>query len=100
MDCSIVTYPWYESTSVGLKSLDMALAEVRSGAVSPEARDIIIMALGNVAVTCEHEEMESEDDEAEAETEPADVQEDSTPISEVIEPRAKRNLEVARLYLA
>lgn len=100
MDCSIVTYPWYESTSVGLKSLDMALAEVRSGAVSPEARDIIIMALGNVAVTCEHEEMESEDDEAEAETEPADVQEDSTPISEVIEPRNKRNLEVARLYLA
>lgn len=97
MDVSVVTYPWYESTSVGLKSLDMALAEVRSGAVSPEARDIIIMALGDVSVTCEYED----EDEAE-EIEPADgeVEDPAAPTApEADALRAPRNLEIARLYL-
>ena len=63
MDCSVVTYPWYELTTVGLKSLDMALAEVRSGAVSPEARDVILAALGDMP-----DEVEPEgDDEDEGE---------------------------------
>lgn len=107
MDCSVVTYPWYELTTVGLKSLDAALAEVRSGAVSPEARDIIIMALGNVDVSCEHEDVESEDDEDQelptSPDEPADDERasDTPPLetSEADEPRT-RNLEIARLYLA
>ena len=97
MDVSIVTYPWYESTSVGLKSLDMALAEVRSGAVSPEARDIIILALGNVSVVCE-----DEDDAEDMEPEDGAVEDDPAAANapEVSVPRAARNLEVARLYLA
>ena len=108
MDCSVVTYPWYEFTTVGLKSLDLALAEVRSGAVSPEARDIIIMALGNVDVTCTEDESDSDDvDEVDDVEETPDAPDDdergddATPIetSEADEPRT-RNLEIARLYLA
>ena len=108
MDCSVVTYPWYEQTTVGLKSLDLALAEVRSGAVSPEARDIIIMALGNVDVTCTQDESESDDvDDVDDVEETPDAPDDddrgddATPIetSEAVEPRT-RNLEIARLYLA
>ena len=109
MDCSVVTYPWYESTKVGLKSLDMALAEVRSGAVSPEARDIIIMALGNVDVSVVETEVEGDDhdepdgDEAVPELPEGDARDDATElteISEAVEPRTARNLEIARLYLA
>lgn len=108
MDVSIVTYPWYEDTTVGLKSLDLALAEVRSGAVSPEARDLIIMALGNVGVSCHHDDMESDDvDEVDDVEETPDAPDDdergddTAPIetSEADEPRT-RNLEIARLYLA
>lgn len=110
MDCSVVTYPWYESTTVGLKSLDMALAEVRSGAVSPEAREIIIMALGNVDVSVVETEVSDDDDhaepdgdEAEPETPETDERENDTApteTSEAVEPRTARNLEIARLYLA
>jgi HK97 family phage prohead protease len=49
MDVSVVTYPWYEQTSVGLRDLDLALAEVRSGAVSPEARETILRVLDDMA---------------------------------------------------
>ena len=110
MDCSVVTYPWYESTTVGLKSLDMALAEVRSGAVSPEAREIIIMALGNVDVSVVETEVSDDDDhaepdgdEAEPETPETDERENDTApteTSEAVESRTARNLEIARLYLA
>lgn len=110
MDCSVVTYPWYESTTVGLKSLDMALAEVRSGAVSPEAREIIIMALGNVDVSVVETEVSDDDDhaepdgdEAEPETPETDERENDTApteTSEAVGPRTARNLEIARLYLA
>lgn len=48
MDVSVVTYPWYEDTSVGLRDLDHAFAEVRSGAVSPEAREVILRAIGDM----------------------------------------------------
>ena len=95
MDVSVVTYPWYESTSVGLKSLDMALAEVRSGAVSPEARDIIIMALGDVSVVCEDENEDEEMEPADGEVE--DPAAPTAPEADAL--RAPRNLEIARLYL-
>lgn len=65
MDCSVVTYPWYESTTVGLKSLDMALAEVRSGAVSPEARDVILAALGDPVDAVNGEDPEDSEPEGE-----------------------------------
>lgn len=97
MDCSVVAYAWYESTSVGLKGLDMALAEMRSGAVSPEARDIIIMALGNVAVSADYDEAPDADDMGDA------PEEELPPVPDVpaaSAPRAARNLEIARLYLA
>ena len=61
MDVSVVTYPWYESTSVELNSLEQALAEVRSGAVTPEAREVILKAL--------HDPYMPDDDEAEEEPE-------------------------------
>jgi hypothetical protein len=108
----VVTYPWYELTTVGLKSLDMALAEVRSGAVSPEAREIIIMALGDVDVTChygdddEHGEHDTDEVDGVEDDSPADTKDDAeradqktTETSEAVEPRT-RNLEIARLYLA
>lgn len=73
MDVSVVTYPWYESTSVGLKSLDLALAEVRSGAVSPEAREVIMAAMGDVPVDSEGEPIDPADDELEDELDARDV---------------------------
>lgn len=95
VDVSVVSQPWYEGTSVGLKSLDMALAEVRSGAVSPEARDIIIMALGDVSVTCEYEDEDEEIEPADGEVE--DPAAPTAPEADAL--RAPRNLEIARLYL-
>lgn len=68
VDVSVVSLPWYPSTSVDLKGLDLALAEVRSGSISPEARDLIMRALDGTGM---------EDDPA-AEEEPQDGPEDET----------------------
>lgn len=73
MDCSVVTYPWYELTTVGLKSLDLALAEVRSGAVSPEAREVILRAIGDIAVDAEGEPIDPADDAIEDEQDARDL---------------------------
>jgi hypothetical protein len=103
MDCSVVTYPWYESTSVELNSLEAALAEVRSGAVTPEARDTIMRALSlclEVNITDDDDDHEDVVDDV---TEPV---EDGLPASptpetpEATEPRAARKIDIARtLYL-
>jgi hypothetical protein len=110
MDVSVVTYPWYESTSVELNSLEAALAEVRSGAVTPEARDTIMRALilslqVDITDDDDHDEDdESEDDVVDGTPEPQE--EDGLPASttpetpEATEPRAARRIDIARaLYL-
>lgn len=43
-DVSVVTYPWYESTSVGLRDVESALVEVRSAA-TPEDQAAAVNAL-------------------------------------------------------
>lgn len=57
-DVSVVTYPWYDTTSVGLRDLEDALVELRNGSVSAHAREVIMGAMGEV-------EPESEDDATE-----------------------------------
>ena len=104
MDCSVVTYPWYEATSVELNSLEAALAEVRSGAVTPEARDTIMRALSlSLQVDITDDDDDDHDDVADDVTEPV---EDGAPASptpetpEATEPRAARRIDIARaLYL-
>lgn len=112
MDCSVVTYPWYESTSVELNGLEQALAEMRSGAVTPEARDTIMRALSlslQVDITDSHDDDDEDDDEPEDDvleraTEPLtedNTSDDPTPETpEATEPRAARKIDIARaLYL-
>lgn len=112
MDCSVVTYPWYESTSVELNSLEQALAEMRSGAVTPEARDTIMRALSlslQVDITNSHDDDDEDDDDPEDDaveraTEPHtedNTSDDPTPETpEATEPRAARKIDIARaLYL-
>jgi HK97 family phage prohead protease len=41
-DVSIVTYPWYDTTSVELNELDRALVALRSGNLTPELRSVIL----------------------------------------------------------
>jgi HK97 family phage prohead protease len=106
MDVSVVTYPWYESTSVELNSLEHALAEVRSGAVTPETRDTIMRALSlslQLDITDDDDDHDEPDgDEVEG---VPDTEEDSLPVStpetpEATEPRAARRIDIARaLYL-
>lgn len=49
MDVSVVTFPWYQSTSAELNSLDRALCELRAGRrLTAEQRDLIIVAVGDV----------------------------------------------------
>lgn len=50
-DVSVVTYPWYEETTAGLtgdRQVDCALLALRS--LSPEQREITIVALGDIEV--------------------------------------------------
>lgn len=44
-DVSVVTYPWYDDTSVGLNEWERALLEVRSGQLSAETREQIAAAV-------------------------------------------------------
>jgi hypothetical protein len=86
-----------------LNSLEAALAEVRSGAVTPEARDTIMRALSlclEVNITDDDDDHEDVVDDV---TEPV---EDGLPASptpetpEATEPRAARKIDIARtLYL-
>jgi len=101
MDVSVVTYPWYEDTSVGLREVEAALVEARS-ATTPEDREAalrgLLVALSLMVEKSEdHDEDETDTDEVKSET----VEVESTPeVSE--EPEAARfaRREIARaLYL-
>lgn len=100
-DVSVVTYPWYEDTAVGLRDIENALVEVRS-ATTTEDRDAalrgLLMALSlMVENSCD----EDEADEVEAPEDAPEAEEvDASPeVSESNVARFARR-EIARaLYL-
>ena len=75
VDVSVVTYPWYEETSVGLtgdRGADLALMCLRS--LTPEQREMTIVALGDLsiaALVADSSTDSSVDNSVESETEMA-----------------------------
>jgi hypothetical protein len=100
-DVSVVTYPWYDTTSVGLREVEAALVEARS-ATTPEDREAalrgLLVALSLMVEKSEdHDEDETDTDEVKSET----VEVESTPeVSEESETLRFARREIARaLYL-
>lgn len=62
-DVSVVTYPWYEETSVDLKELDRALVALRSGAPLTEKQRELIRARALPADHPTERDDEKNDDE-------------------------------------
>lgn len=100
-DVSVVTYPWYDDTSVGLRDIESALVEVRS-ATTPEDRDAALRGLlVALSLMVEKSEDEDEAEEVESETEGESVEMDAAPeISEEQNAARFARREIARaLYL-
>jgi hypothetical protein len=101
-DVSVVTYPWYDDTSVGLRDVEAALVEARS-ATTPEDREAALRGL-LVALSLMVEKSEDHDEGEESETVEDDaeaIEMDSAPeVSEESEALRFARREIARaLYL-